>query len=102
MSIKIVSSTNELWKINLLPYLGVAKSIYYNINRVILIKSSTSVFTHNSIIQMVKEIAERYLLKTLLGEGRFGWVYKAKDYRTSKKVAVKIVRKDKIALSIFY
>ena len=40
---------------------------------------------------MVKEIAERYLLKTLLGEGRFGWVYKAKDYRTSKKVAVKIV-----------
>ncbi len=42
---------------------------------------------------MVKEIAERYLLKTLLGEGRFGWVYKAKDYRTSKKVAVKIVIK---------
>ena len=41
---------------------------------------------------MVKEIADRYLLKTLIGEGRFGRVYKAKDYRTSKKVAVKIVR----------
>ena len=40
---------------------------------------------------MVKEIAERYLLKTQLGEGRFGWVFKAKDYRTSKKVAVKVV-----------
>lgn len=40
---------------------------------------------------MVKEIAERYLLKTQLGEGRFGWVYKAKDYRTSKKVAIKLV-----------
>ena len=40
---------------------------------------------------MVKEIGERYLLKTQLGEGRFGRVYKAKDYKTSKKVAVKLV-----------
>ena len=40
---------------------------------------------------MRKEIAERYLLKNILGEGRFGKVYRAKDYRTSKAVAVKVV-----------
>lgn len=40
---------------------------------------------------MPKEIAERYLLKNILGEGRFGRVYRAKDYKTSKKVAVKMV-----------
>ena len=40
---------------------------------------------------MPKEIADRYLLKTLLGEGRFGRVFKAKDYRTQKKVAIKTV-----------
>lgn len=40
---------------------------------------------------MPKEVANRYLLKNALGEGRFGRVYRAKDYKTSKKVAVKMV-----------
>lgn len=41
---------------------------------------------------MPKEIADRYCLKMPpIGEGRFGRVYRAKDYRTSKKVAIKIV-----------
>ena len=42
---------------------------------------------------MGKEIADRYLLKTTVGEGRFGRVFKAKDYKTSKKVALKLVHK---------
>jgi hypothetical protein len=43
------------------------------------------------ILLMPKEVAGRYLLKNVLGEGRFGRVYRAKDYKTSKKVAVKMV-----------
>ena len=41
---------------------------------------------------MPKEVAEKYLLKQPpIGEGRFGKVYWAKEYKTSKKVAIKMV-----------